>query len=98
MLAVPGEVAHYTDLTNVRAIVLGALTRPIVNFSYAADRVAWGAEPFGFHVTNVLLHMLNVALLFQVARQYGKSTLAAFSAAGLRVHRPCGPRKSGMPD
>ena len=38
-----------------------------MNLSYAIDRALWGAEPFGFHLTNVLLHMLNVALLFRVA-------------------------------
>ena len=80
--------ASITDLTNVRAIVLGALTRPIVNFSYAVDRAIWGPRPFGFHVTNVLLHMLNVVLLFQLARQLGKDTLAAFAAAALFAVHP----------
>lgn len=80
-----GSIAHVTD---VRAIVLGALTRPIVNFSYALDRAMWGATPTGFHVTNVLLHMLNVILLFQLARRYGKDELAAFAAAGLFAVHP----------
>ena len=80
--------ASITDLTNVRAIVLGALTRPIVNFSYAADRAVWGPRPFGFHVTSVLLHMLNVVLLFQLARQLGRNTLAAFAAAALLAVHP----------
>jgi hypothetical protein len=65
------SIAHVTDL---RAIVFGALTRPIVNFSYAADRAIWGARPLGFHVTNVLLHMLNVVLLFQLARRFGSTS------------------------
>ena len=30
------------DLTNLRAIVLHDVTRPIVNFSYAVDRALWG--------------------------------------------------------
>src|SRR4029078_3494288 len=57
------ENASIVDLTNLRAIVLGGLSRPIVNFSYAVDRAAWGTAPAGFHATNVLLHMLNVVLL-----------------------------------
>ena len=28
------------------------------------DRAVWGRGPFGFHLTNVLLHMVNVLLLF----------------------------------
>lgn len=42
-------------------------TRPIVALSYAIDRVVWGPTPFGFHLTSVLLHMLNTGLLFLVA-------------------------------
>ena len=55
------------NVADVRAIVLHDITRPIVNFSYAIDRALWGAGPLGFHVTNVLLHVLNVILLFQLA-------------------------------
>src|SRR2546422_9594014 len=47
-----------------RRLLLYQVTRPVVNFSYAIDRAVWGAGPFGFHVTNVFLHMVNVALLF----------------------------------
>ena len=79
------SIAHVTD---IRAIVFGALTRPIVNFSYALDRAMWGARPLGFHVTNVLLHMLNVVLLFQLARRFGKNDFAAFAAAGLFAVHP----------
>ncbi len=52
---------------DVRAIVLHSMMRPLTNFSYAIDRALWGLDPFGFHVTNVLLHVLNVVLLFSVA-------------------------------
>ena len=79
------SIAHVTD---IRAIVFGALTRPIVNFSYAADRAMWGARPLGFHVTNVLLHMLNVVLLFQLARRFGTDDFTAFAAAGLFAVHP----------
>ena len=46
-----------------------APARPLINLSYAVDRALWGPGPFGFHVTNVLLHMLNVMLLFAMARR-----------------------------
>ena len=57
-LATPG------DLT---AVVWHDITRPLVNLSYAFDAAIWGIRPLGFHITNVLLHALNVALLFAVA-------------------------------
>jgi hypothetical protein len=50
------------DIREVRAIVAHDATRPLVALSYALDRKIWGPEPFGFHLTNVLLHMINVAL------------------------------------
>ena len=55
------------DLADLRAIVLLEPTRPLINFSYAVDYGVWGLNPFGFHLTNLLLHVLNVMLLFQVA-------------------------------
>ena len=33
----------------------------------AMDRAVWGPGPFGFHLTSVLLHMLNVALVSVLA-------------------------------
>ena len=42
---------------DLRGIVLHEVTRPVVNLSYAIDRAIWGPAPFGFHITNVLLHM-----------------------------------------
>lgn len=41
--------------------------RPVTLVTYAVDWALWGGEPFGFHLTNVLLHAavsLLVALLF----------------------------------
>ncbi len=57
--------------------------RPVVTLSYAADYAAWGLAPAGFHATNVAFHLLNVALLFAVARRAGASPLAASLAAAL---------------
>jgi protein O-mannosyl-transferase len=55
------------DLRDLRAIIFLEPTRPLINFSYAVDYALWGLNPFGFHLTNLLLHVLNVMLLFQVA-------------------------------
>src|SRR5262245_20029173 len=57
------------SLANLPAIVLYAVTRPLVNLSYAIDYAVWGSGPFGFHLTSILLHMLNVALLFALAQR-----------------------------
>ncbi len=57
------------DVTAVRTIVYREITRPLVNFSYAIDRAIWGGHAFGYHLTNVLLHVACVLLLFQLARR-----------------------------
>jgi len=75
-------------LTNLRAIVMHDVTRPLVNFTYAVDRVAWGPAPFGFHLTNVLLHALNVGLFVLFAMTAGLSRRTAFGASALFAVHP----------
>ena len=57
------------DLTDLWAIVVLQPTRPLVNLSYAIDHAIWGLNPFGYHLTNVLLHILNVILLYVLTRR-----------------------------
>src|SRR5437763_3986226 len=54
------------SLQNIKAIVMHDVSRPLVNLSYAVDYANWGGAPLGFHLTTVLLHMLNVLLLFHI--------------------------------
>jgi protein O-mannosyl-transferase len=80
-----GSIARLSDL---RAIVAGAVTRPLVNFSYALDRAVWGPAPLGFHVTNVALHVVAVSLLFVLSRRLGLGVMAAFVAATVFAVHP----------
>jgi tetratricopeptide (TPR) repeat protein len=73
---------------NVRALLLQDASRPVVNVSYAIDRALWGPQPLGFHVTSVLLHMLNVALLFELVRRVMGRRLGGFIAAALLAVHP----------
>ena len=57
-----------TTRASVTAVVRENVTRPLVSLSYFIDHAIWGPAPFGYHVTSVLLHMLNVALLFLFTR------------------------------
>lgn len=82
------ENASLRSVANLRGIILHDVTRPLVNFSYAIDHALWGGTPLGFHVTNVLLHMLNVVLLFRLTRRLAEDRLAAFAAAALFAVHP----------
>ena len=62
--------------------------RPMVTLSYMLDGLIWGGRPFGFHLTNLLLHLANVLLLFTIARRLGAAATAAFLGAGLFAVHP----------
>ncbi|GJM20178.1 MAG: hypothetical protein DHS20C15_00930 [Planctomycetota bacterium] len=63
--------------------------RPLRALSHAADREAWGLDPFGFHLHSVLLHALSVALVALCLRRLlptRYAPAALFGAAVLAVH------------
>lgn len=41
--------------------------QPLAWVTYAVDHALWGLDPFGYHLTSLLLHALNAALLYRVA-------------------------------
>lgn len=45
--------------------------RPLITFSYALEWQLWDGQPWGFHLTNLLLHCINCLLLFFLARRFG---------------------------
>jgi protein O-mannosyl-transferase len=76
-----------------RAIVENrAMADSVVAVSYAIDRAVWGSGPFGFHLTNVLLHMVNVALFgwlaWRVADDHRRRARDPSSAARPEVVAP----------
>jgi hypothetical protein len=44
------------------------ITRLLPNFTFSLNRMLWGWQPFPFHLTNLLLHLLNVVLVAMFAR------------------------------
>lgn len=40
---------------------------PLTWLSWRLDLAVWGLDPFGFHLTNVLLHAANAALVYRAA-------------------------------
>ncbi|MBN1662577.1 MAG: glycosyltransferase family 39 protein, partial [Deltaproteobacteria bacterium] len=60
---------------------------PVTWLSHMADHALYGQNPRGHHLTNLLLHILNVLLLFVVLRQMtGALWQSAFVAALFAVH------------
>lgn len=54
------------DLSNWRYILAYTPFRPLVNVSYAFDRLIWGVRPLGYHLTSLLWHALNATLVLRL--------------------------------
>lgn len=62
---------------------------PLTWISFALDYAVWGGRPFGFHLTNVLLHALNAAqvfVLFDLLLKKRARAAAAFGALLFSLH------------
>jgi tetratricopeptide (TPR) repeat protein len=59
----------------LKGIFLGS--RPVMFLSLALDYRIWGFNPAGFHLTNLLLHALNVLLVYLLALRVTKGGLWA---------------------
>ena len=67
-----GEESFYSGLISFR---------PLTALTFFADYALYRDSPFGFHLTNILLHLLTVGLVFALARSLLPNPAAAFMAA-----------------
>ncbi|MBK9404326.1 MAG: hypothetical protein IPN57_07310 [Ignavibacteria bacterium] len=71
--------------------VIGRYYRPIVSTSYAIDFSIWGLNPYGFHLTNIIIHILSCLLLYKILsmlfwRYKYRNLFALFSTLIFAVH------------
>ncbi len=62
--------------------------RPVAMLTFAADRLLWGEDPTGFHLTNILCHGLTSWLLLGLCRTLGMRSGAALAASLLFAAHP----------
>ncbi len=43
--------------------------RPLAFFSWMIDRTFWGTNPFGYHATEIMLHAVNVVLVYFLTKR-----------------------------
>ena len=59
---------------------------PVRLLSYALDFKVWGGEPMGYHLTNLLLHLFNVLMVFwlflSLAKEQSKKNIWGAFVAG----------------
>jgi protein O-mannosyl-transferase len=62
--------------------------RPIATFSYFINFFIWKSNPFGYHLSNVILHVLNCLLVYFIAKNLIKNKIYAFIAGLLFAVQP----------
>lgn len=61
--------------------------RPVLSLSYFMDAAVWGKNPFGYHLTSFLIHLLNSALVyFLFCLLFGQGALSFWAALIFSVH------------
>jgi tetratricopeptide (TPR) repeat protein len=57
--------------------------RPVIIVSYTVDHWFYGPDPWGYHLTNVLIHASTTVLLFILLTQLGLGVATAMAGAAL---------------
>ena len=66
----------------------GTYYRPFVVLLDAWDKTLWGNKPFGFHLTNLLLHIAVSLVVLRLTRAWTRSPITAAAAAILFAVHP----------
>ena len=69
------ELLPTFDLAGIFTADTGANYHPLTLLSLAIDYQIWELNPFGYHLTNLLLHSLNVVLVFFLVKHLLASCL-----------------------
>ncbi|MBI2987897.1 MAG: tetratricopeptide repeat protein [Deltaproteobacteria bacterium] len=60
--------------------------RPLVSLSFMVDFSLWGLKPWGYHLTNTALHVLNSVLAYFLMRLYVSPVIALMTTLLFAVH------------
>ena len=65
------DPGNWLDVLTFRVLGRDVLdfNRPVHLASLMLDAAVWGREPFGYHLTSILLHAANVVLLWLLVRR-----------------------------
>ena len=82
------DAPHFLRYAASAVLETDALTyRPLFLISYALDTLLWGHNPAGFHLTNILLHVLITLLVFRLVMEWTESARVGWlSAVVFAVH------------
>ena len=97
-LLVSSKIDSWRDIGKVFSTPLGggfpfgSYYRPVSELTYGFDSLIWGKDPFGYHLTDILLHLINSIIVFLAAsilfRNYNRGLFAAWTASVLFLLSP----------
>jgi len=60
--------------------------RPLLYISLAIDYSLWGLSPFGFHLTNLILHAISTLMLYSLGQKLQSTRCAVFASLFFALH------------
>lgn len=69
---------YFTENMIAGAGKVSNMYRPVLLTSFALDYFVWKGNPFGFHLTNILLHAANGILIFSLAHRLFRNLPLSF--------------------
>jgi hypothetical protein len=79
---------HPSNLWDIATQVINRNYSPMIIFTLLIEHTLFGVEPAGYHVVNVLLHMLNTALVFVLISRLAKSQSVGWATAAFFAIHP----------
>ncbi len=88
-----GNADYLSDWKNLFAAFVNPLFgdipyyRPLISWWFIIDYHLWGANPFGFHYTNLIVHTVNALLVYLfIVLLFKEATLALFTSLLFTAH------------
>ena len=79
---------HPSNLWDIATQVINRNYSPMIIFTLLVEHTLFGVDPAGYHVFNVLLHMLNTVLVFVLIGRLSKSQSVGWAAAAFFAIHP----------
>ena len=75
-------------LPSAEFLNVGGLFRPIVSTINLIDYFLWGTNAFGYHLTNALIHLINIQLVYQLSLRLFKRVDISFLCSIVFLFHP----------
>ncbi|MFC1549137.1 hypothetical protein ACFL5E_04175, partial [Candidatus Omnitrophota bacterium] len=66
----PSNLKHIFNAEKYFEGSLEGTYRPVTTVTYFMDRAVWGTGPFGFHLTNIVIHILNSIFFYFILANF----------------------------